>query len=348
LNLNTPLIPDFSAPPGECIYNNNFNFTPGGTYMGNGTFSWSFGSHANPSASSLENPVNIVFDTIGSFPVSITITENGCTATENGSVTVYPKPDAFFEVTTPTGCALTPVHFIESSETDTPLTYQWDFGDGSGSTVQNPYVTYADSGSYIVSLEITTQHGCMDTFDYPAPLIVHPSPVSSFTINPDYTSIFAPDVTMTDLSSGATICSADWGDGFITNICSGVHPYTEAGTYILSQIVVNNYGCADTSYSQVIIDDNYLFWLPNAFTPGNIDGMNDTFKPKAIGINNYTFMIFDRWGEKIFETQDPEEGWNGWYKGHLCSNDVYVYRIIFRDNKMNNPHEYIGSVTLVR
>jgi gliding motility-associated-like protein len=348
IHLNDPLLPDFHAPPGECIYSNSFDFSPGGSYMGNGTFSWNFGTHCVPSTSSAENPNNVVYDTVGTFPVSITITENGCTAVNSGTVTVYPKPDAFFEVTTPTGCALTPVHFIESSETDTPLTYQWNFGNGTSSNVQNPYVTYADSGYYMVGLSITTEHGCKDTFEYPAPLIVYPSPVSAFSISPDYTSIFAPDVSMTDLSTGATTCSADWGDGFITDVCSSVHPYTQAGTYILSQMVLNTYGCADTSYSQVIIDDNYLFWLPNAFTPGNIDGLNDTFKPKAIGINTYTFMIFDRWGEKVFETHDIQEGWTGWYKGHLCSNDVYVYRIIFRDNKMNNPHEYIGRVTIVR
>lgn len=347
LHINPPLIPDLS-PQEECISNNSFSFSPGGSYMGNGTFSWTFGTHCIPLSSSLENPSGIVYDTTGAFPIHLTITENGCTAHDSTMVHVYPKPDAFFEATTPTGCALNPVHFIQSSTSDSPLTFLWNFGNGLSSTAANPYVTYADSGSYTISLEITTSHGCKDTFIYPAPLVVFPSPVAAFNVNPDYTSIFAPDVVMTDHSSGAISCEANWGDGFITNDCGATHAYTESGTFVLSQIVVNEYGCADTAYSQVIIDPNYLFWLPNAFTPGNMDGLNDTFKPKVIGIHDYLFMIFDRWGEKIFETQNTEEGWNGWYKGNLCSNDVYVYKIIFRDDRRNDHHELIGRVTLVR
>jgi gliding motility-associated-like protein len=348
ISLNLPLIPTLSAPPGECIYSNSFNLSPAGSYMGNGTFSWNFGSHATPSSSSNENPSNIVFDTTGTFPVSLSITENGCTANLNTTINVYPKPEAFFEITTVTGCALNPVHFIDDSQSDTPLTYLWNFGNGSSSTVQDPFVTYADSGHYTISLEITTTHGCKDTFEFGTPLIVFPSPVAGFHIDPTYTSIFAPDVTMTDLSIGASACEANWGDGFITSVCSMIHTYTTAGTYQLMQQVLNTYGCYDTANAQVIIDDNYLFWLPNAFTPGNLDGTNDDFKPKAIGIYDYSFMIFNRWGEKLFETTDLEEGWNGIYKGNLCSNDVYVYKINFRDKKLNNQHEYIGRVTLVR
>jgi gliding motility-associated-like protein len=346
--VNPPLIPAFNAPPGECLYNNSFDFSPGGSYLGNGTFTWSFGTHASPSSSNLEDPTNIVYDTIGAFSVTITITENGCTATNTGIVNVYPKPDAFFEITTPTGCALNPVHFIDDSQSDTPLTYLWDFGDGTASTLQNPYVSYADSGSYYVTLICTTQNGCIDTIEFPAPLIIYPSPVADFVVSPTYTSIYDPDVAMTDESTGASACEVFWGDGTSTTNCDTIHPYTAPGTYIVTQIVVNSYGCLDTAYAQVIIDPNYMFWIPNAFTPGRLDGLNDVFKPKLIGVHDYLFMIFDRWGEKIFETQDTEEGWNGLYKGKLCTNDVFVYRIVFKDDPKGNHHEYIGRVTLVR
>jgi gliding motility-associated-like protein len=348
IHLNPPLIPDFTAPPGECLYNNSFNLTPGGSYEGNGTFSWTFGSHATPSTSNIESPSNIIFDTIGAFPVSVSITENGCTASTGGILNVYPKPDAFFEVTTPTGCALNPVHFIDDSQTDSPLTWLWDFGNGTSSTIQDPYVTYADSGQYSISMIITTAHGCKDTMVFPAPLQIYPSPVAGFIVDPTYTSIFDPNITMTDQSMGANACSVDWGDGFNSANCDSVHQYTAAGTYNVMQIVVNTYGCYDTAYSVITIDPNFMFWLPNAFTPGNNDGLNDIFKPKLIGVHDYEFMIFDRWGEKIYETNEIEEGWNGFYKGNLCSNDVYVYRITFLDDRRNDYHEYIGRVTLVR
>jgi gliding motility-associated-like protein len=65
-------------------------------------------------------------------------------------------------------------------------------------------------------------------------------------------------------------------------------------------------------------------------------------------VHDYSFLVFDRWGEKIFETNNISDGWNGYYKGNLCSNDVYVYKITFRDDVLSKLHEYIGRVTLVR
>ena len=345
--LNLPLIPNLATPPGQCIYNNNFNFTPGGSYMGNGTFNWNFGTHASPSSSNVENPTNIIFDTVGTFPVTITITENGCTASDTTYVTVYPKPDALFDLTTTFGCTLNPVHFIDLSTGDAPLSYVWDFGNGTGSTLQNPYAVYTIAGTYMVSLIVTTPYGCMDSVSLPSPLSVYTSPVAGFNVSPTYTSIFYPDITMTDQSLGASGCSVYWGDGTSTTNCDTIHQYAEAGTYTIMQVVVNSFGCYDTAYAQVIVDPEYLFWIPNAFTP-NANGNNDVFKPKLIGVHKYSFLIFNRWGEKIFETTNLEEGWNGFYKSKLCEQDVYVYKIDFTDDVHLNEHEFIGRVTLLR
>jgi gliding motility-associated-like protein len=346
--VDPPLIPTLSPPADECFASNSFNFSPGGSYEGTGTFSWNFGSHATPASSSNGTPTNIIYDTIGTFPVSVTITENGCAATCSTFVNVYPEPEARFEIATTTGCALNPVLFMDDSQSDTPLTYFWDFGDGNTSTAQNPYATYAAGGFYTVTLEITTQHGCKDTTIYPSPLEIFPSPVAGFNVSPTYTSIFYPDVVMTDLSSGADSCEINWGDGYLSLNCDSMHTYTFGGTFNLMQVVANNFGCYDTAYAEVIVDPNYLFWIPNAFTPANHDGLNDVFKPKLIGVHSYSFMIFDRWGEKIFETDKLEEGWNGLYKDVLCQQDVYVYKVSFRDDVKGVYHKYIGRVTLVR
>jgi gliding motility-associated-like protein len=348
IHVNPPLIPSYIAPPGECIDDNSFDFKPGGSYMGNGTFNWNFGSHANPSTSNIENPLQIVFDTVGTFPVAVTISENGCTTTVSGLVDVYPKPVAYYEITTTFGCALQPVYFIDDSQSGLPLTYLWNFGDGTSSTLKNPYCTYLNPGNYYTNLIITDSRTCKDTFDFPATLLIQPSPVAGFVVSPTYTSIFYPDISLADQSSGTDIWLINWGDNTITNNPNDIHTYTHEGTYTIMQIVQNNLGCYDTAYSEVLIDDNYLFWLPNAFTPGRADGINDVFKPKVIGVHKYSFMIFDRWGEKLFETNDLNEGWDGIYKNNLCQQDVYVYKISFWDDIYREHHQYIGSVTLVR
>ena len=205
------LAPNFTPPPGECLYNNSFNFTAAGAFTGNGTFQWNFGN-ANPGNSIQQNPSNIIFNSTGNMPVTLTVTENGCTASYMNNVDLYPKPDALFGLTTQIGCVLNPVVFIDSSTADTPLSYQWDFGNGSTSTEQNPVAIYTSPGLYHVNMIITTQHGCKDTTALPNPLSVYNSPIAGFTVTPKDTSIFYPDVSMQDQSSGAITCAVYWGD----------------------------------------------------------------------------------------------------------------------------------------
>lgn len=341
------LTPAFIAPPGQCVYNNSFNFTGGGTYMGNGTFNWNFGTHALPAISNQLNPTNIIFNSAGTFPVIFTISENGCSKSVTDTVHVYPQPFAHFGLSTETGCSFTPVHFIDSSHATTALTYFWTFGNGTSSTLQNPVTTYSTPGTYHVSLVITSLNGCKDTSMLSSLVNVNTPPIAGFSLNPTITTIAHPDISMTDQSQYTTGCEVFWGDGTNSNNCDSLHHYTLPGTYAIMQVVKNAAGCYDTAFSNIIINAEYFFWIPNAFTP-NGNNLNDIFKPKVIGVHDYSFLIFDRWGTKIFETSDSSQGWDGFYKNNLCSNDVYVYKIAFNDNVQNAFHQFIGIVTLVR
>jgi gliding motility-associated-like protein len=341
------LAPSFTPPPGQCVNDNHFNFTAAGAFTGNGTFNWAFGPHANPSISNQQNPSNIVFDTVGTFPVSITINENGCTQTYTNNITVYPKPDANFSLLSSVACAMNPVQFSDSSAADTPLSYIWNFGNETSSTSQNPSAYYNSTGNYNVTLIITTQHGCKDTVSMLTPIAVYPLPQAGFKVSPKDTSIFYPQVTLVDQSISAVTCDLDWGDGNTTTDCNNVHSYAQPGVYTITQIVSNIYGCLDTSYQTVIIRPETRFWIPDAFTPGE-DGINDVFKPVVIGVHNYKFYIFNRWGEELFFTSDINAGWNGTYKGNPAASDVFVYKVSFSDDVDDETHSYIGSVTLVR
>jgi gliding motility-associated-like protein len=343
-----PLLePQFSPPPGECLNSNSFSFTAAGDFMGNGTFVWDFGSSATPNNISAQNPSGIEFSAPGTYPVTLTISENGCVESYTQNVEVYAHPECNYGIATSLACDLQPVSFLDSSIASSALSYQWFFGDGNTSADQNPWHEYPMTGTYPTSLIITDANGCSDTMQYPTPLSVYPSPLAGFTLSPQDTSIFYPDVHITDQSFSSVGCTVYWGDGTSDTNCDTVHSYTAPGTYTVMQVVQNAFGCLDTAYSQVLIRPEFLFWIPNAFTP-NENGLNDVFRPSMIGVHDYRFMIFDRWGEKIFETKDQSEGWDGTLKGKMCTNDVYVYRITLRDDVLNQPHEYIGHVTLVR
>ena len=108
----------------------------------------------------------------------------------------------------------------------------------------------------------------------------------------------------------------------------------------------SNDACADTICKNIFISFNGLVGVPNAFSP-NGDGVNDVVKVEGRGIVELVFRIYNRWGEKVFETHDKNIGWNGIYKGVLQEMEVYTYAVEAKlvDGKIV-PLK--GNITLLR
>jgi gliding motility-associated-like protein len=346
-----PLLnPNFLAGAPQCFTGNNFSFAAAGAFSGNGTFSWSFGPNASPATSSSKNVSNVSFNAPGTYPVTLTVSENGCNMSFVDTVIVLPEPKLAYNPPPVTGCVPLTVQFSDSSFSDPSITsIIWNFGDGSTSMQNDPNHTYTVPGIYNVSVSIATNNMCIGsmTFQVPGMVTVHPSPVAGLTANPLTVSIFDSLVTFTDQSLGATSCWIYFGDGDSSNNCGGTHLYPSSGDYTVTQIVQNEYGCRDQYELHINADMNAIFWIPNAFTP-NHDGKNELFMPVAMGIQNFQMTIFDRWGNKIFETNDLEHGWDGAIKGTRCQEDVYVWKVEFESAGENHEeHSMVGHVTLV-
>jgi gliding motility-associated-like protein len=104
---------------------------------------------------------------------------------------------------------------------------------------------------------------------------------------------------------------------------------------------------ADSSRSnKICIKQLKTFYMPNAFQP---DGINKIFKPAStfLNANNYTFQIFNKWGERVFETIEPTTGWDGTINGREARMDVYIYRITYQ-NENFETQEVRGTVALLR
>ena len=86
--------------------------------------------------------------------------------------------------------------------------------------------------------------------------------------------------------------------------------------------------------------------VPNAFTPDG-DGNNDIFYAYGTNIVEFEMMIFDRWGEKLFTSDNLDDGWDGTYKGELVKTETYVWKINYKDIQ-HNSEVLIGTVTLLR
>ncbi|MBN8556831.1 MAG: gliding motility-associated C-terminal domain-containing protein, partial [Burkholderiales bacterium] len=138
-----------------------------------------------------------------------------------------------------------------------------------------------------------------------------------------------------------------FGDGSNSSILEPQHTYPGKGEYLVTLHVSSNDGCKDSLTMPVEIKPVFTIYIPNAFTPDG-NGTNDFFTAKGQEITEFRMMIFNRWGELIFETDNIEKGWDGRANGgdDIAQDGVYVYKIEVRDFR-NKYYDYMGHVTLL-
>lgn len=323
----------------------NTSLTPDGSIVSNW---WDFG---DGTTSTLSNPDHVLLTQSNTFNVTLAITNSfGCVDTVTQTVTTYPLPVFNFGPILTSGCEDFTTQFYDSSTVagGTIVNWLWDFGDGNFTFSQNPIHTYDDDGNYYVGLTITSSYGCVMSDSLSFPIVVYPVPVAEFSANPNITSIYEPEIQFTDLSNGATMWDWDLGDNETSIVQNPYHIYPDTGTFTITQIAINSFGCTDTVSHDIYIQGETTVFIPNAFTPNN-NGLNDVFAPKLVGVLEFKMFIFDRWGNEIFKTEDMNEGWNGRVRnsGEIVQQDVYVYKIFTKD-LFRNDHAYIGTVTIVK
>lgn len=343
------LAPFFNEQEPMCLDVNSFDFQANGASTPNAIYDWDFGSAANTPSSANPNPQNIVFNESGFHTVTLTISENGCERTYTDDVWVPDNMISDFEIASAEGCPDLSVQFVANVQADSPINMHWDLGDGSSETSGSFQHTYTNSGFYDVTVNVQTTSGCIEsmtrTFD--DVIFVYPVPMARFIINPQRVNILEPYIAVIDSSMGATSCYYTLSDGTQYDEFNFNHAWQDAGLQTVTQHVMNEYGCKDEITGQVAVE-GYSFFAPNTFTPDN-DGLNDLWLPKLTGVTEYHIQIFDRWGEKVFETRDPREGWKGNFQNgeHLVQNGVYQYVVKFSD-LLYYPYEQSGHITVTR
>lgn len=221
--------------------------------------------------------------------------------------------------------------------------YQWlGFDSISGNTLNvipsqtTPYIVIPSNGSCIGdSITITVQ--------------VNPHPTASITSN-ETTSESIINFFINNSSFQNTNCITYFGDGDSIYGCSWpelMHTYTQNGNYIANTVIIDTNSCSDTSFISLTINKESQLFIPNAFTP-NCNGINDFFNIYGTGIENIKFIIFNRWGELIFESDDLQKGWDGKYKGKLVEAGVYVWKLDFKSTATQKSEKRIGKLTIIR
>ena len=321
-------------------------------------YNWSFG---DGDTSDLENPTHIYQET-GLLSVKLHgIDTNNCEGEITKDIIVKDIPQPLFDANKYNGCNPRTIDFIDYSNAplDTIVSWRWDFGDGDTSDLVYPVHEYDEPGQYTVSLEVATVNGCINSFNWDSMIHIYPIPVSDFSFSPEDATMLDPTIEFTDLSWGADYFRYEFGDLQVSSEQNPINIYKEYGDYEVTQVVSTRYGCADTSLRPLRIEPVFQMVSANAFTP-NGDDVNDIFKPNVRGFDQspdkYTFQIFNRWGDIIWETHDYTESWDGRVNTYEFLNtnkvqqvDVYVWKLIVWDiTSDRDRHVYVGTVALIK
>jgi gliding motility-associated-like protein len=287
------------------------------------------------------------------YSVVISDTCNTPQDTATWTVTVNPLPVITVTGTPLDGC---PTLCTDLTVTSVPaaVTSAWTFGDnstGTGSTVNH---CYSQTGSYDISVGVQDVNGCINSLTLPAYITVHPVPVAGIGIlSPQPATLDESSILFDDLSTGSDSCFWNMGDGnFVTlNNCGDfTHTYDGIGIYTVTQYVYNQFGCMDSTSVTVEVIPQSILYVPNTFTP-NGDGKNDYFTAYGQYIENFNMLIYDRWGNLIFTTNDMNTGWDGRANGgkDIAQIDTYVYVITYNEAYgVYRKHKILGHVNIIK
>lgn len=298
------------------------------------------------SGNSVQNNNSGAFNGLSSGQYTVTVSDaNNCTTSSTVTV-LSPYPDEVQIVTTPTSCYGNDytdgtLEVIPVSVINQPYTFSLD-----GGAIQNSGI-FTGLSAGLHSLSIFNKNGCLtDTVamvSQPAQGILHiyggDTTITlgdNVTLNTFLDNFSPSDITdyqwLPDVGLSCSDCEMPVFSGYTTT------------TYTL--LVTYSNGCKAEAVSTINIEGYPPVFIPNSFTP-NGDGNNDVFYVYGRDIKNIGIKLFDRWGEKVFESLSQFEGWDGSFSGRVASEGVYVYaaEITYLDGKKTQMK---GSVTLIR
>ncbi len=318
---------------------------------------WNFGDN---SLINFNQNTSHLYGSPHSYFVHLWVVSNfGCRDSITKPITINPNPIVDFSVNDTAGCVPLCVVFTDLSTIaagGTNAQWWWNFGDGSSNS--EPVHCYTNDSIYapVAALTVTSDSGCVTTLSKNNLITVYPNPHAAFTADPEITTVVDPIVSLIDLSTGAAFWNWNFGDLTTSAVASPLtHTYpADTATYKITLITSTLNGCKDTAYQTIRIDADFVFYIPNSFTP-NGDGINDYFFGKGVGIIKYNLWIFDRWGNQIFDCsindvpQSQPCQWDGRANGgqNEAQIDVYVWKVKLTD-VFNRVHNYIGKVTIVK
>jgi PKD repeat protein len=309
-------------------------------------FKYDFGDGATLLTRTAPEMVPHTFERSGIYTVTLTAS-NGCSVVSTSeTITVLEQPLTAFSANNTTGCPGMEVKFINTSTG--AVSQLWDFGDGTSSNEFEPSHVYSGQGPfYTVTLTTTNGLGCIHRLIQSNFIHIVSPPIAQFSVKPGI-QISIPNYTFNFIDESNNTPDQwnwDFGDHTSSALKNPSHTYLDTGLYKVTLRVSNQQGCFTETNKSVRITGvpGYLF-LPNSFIPGSETNELRVFSAKGSGIRSWQFSIYDKWGEKMWETSlleegRPVEGWDGNFKGQPMPQGVYYWKV---EVQMINGSEWKG------
>ena len=324
-------------------------YTPGFTGY---SYSWTANGAAMADISSTIN-VNPMVNTTYCVTVSDvceTTPEVICT-----DVIMRNVPQPMFTSDVTWGCVPTEVTFTNTTDPIDTDSITWLI-NGVYYFNQDPLtVTFSEVGTYDVWLEVYSEFGCFNAITAQEYITIHDVPEPMFYVNPNPTTVFNTGVTMNNVTPGANN-TYQWlfpgGSPTTSNLESPSVYYQEGvvANYPVTLFATNEWGCTDSIIGIVNIVSDVLLYAPNIFTPDG-DELNNTWRVYIDGIDIYDFhlVMFNRWGEPVWESFNQIAEWPGTYGANgLVQDGTFVWVIDCKEQNTDKKYTFRGHVTVLK
>jgi gliding motility-associated-like protein len=343
----------FTYGPSPCLDKELLFSVDGSNLSPNAIIEWNFGPNAIPSSFSGRNPPPVeFFDDGNPYVVELYTEDFNCSSTFIQELDLHPKISVDITSEGEIGCLPFTLDFDASISSVGPIEIFWDMGDGATYANQRRVShTYTSAGTFNPTVLIRTRSFCVDTVSIQLePIVIQPSPKAKLRVDNNRVTIYKPEVVFfSEVSDDVIYSELHTGDGWVVSPAPSIFPHTydtdsaEYGSFLM---VENEYGCTDTAFISIVVLPVTNVFVPNAFIPDG-SGRNDYFRISATNVKQYTLRIFNRWGQMVFFSDDPEFHWDGKVNGKPAPTGVYVYKLEVIDHQ-----EYAvqreGTLSLIR
>jgi len=219
----------------------------------------------------------------------------------------------------------------------------WHFENGDIDYGDTLFYTYNFAKDYFTQLFVTSNYGCVDSIG--KFYTIYNNPIASFKYSPFTISTLQPEMNFITNTLNYSTLIWDFGNSDFSFLTNPTHEFLSAGTHDVWLTVVDSNQCIDSVMHTIIMYYDFVLYLPNTFTPNN-DDVNDVFGPIGLRMKqymSYNFTVFNRWGEKVFSSDNILNYWDG----ENSQNGKYSWIIIIED-ELGKTHKKAGDIMLIR